>query len=126
MNNSVNDIDKQIRHTLFLFLDLKKYYSLILIFFIKKTNNFQNKTIDFFFYLIMTMSEMKILFFPFFKKGNDVIHRLTNRQTHSMYVIFKLNNGSILHQKYADFSVGDESTNYQLHLAVPTAGNLGT
>lgn len=57
--------------------------------------------------------------------GTDVIHHLTNRQPYSMYVIFKLNNGSIFHQKYADFSVGDESTNYQLHLAGPTAGNLG-
>uniref|UniRef100_K1PJG3 Angiopoietin-related protein 2 n=1 Tax=Magallana gigas TaxID=29159 RepID=K1PJG3_MAGGI len=57
--------------------------------------------------------------------GNDVIQHLTNRQPYSMYVVFKLNNGSIFHQKYADFSVGDESTNYQLHLAGPTAGNLG-
>uniref|UniRef100_K1PZ14 Angiopoietin-4 n=1 Tax=Magallana gigas TaxID=29159 RepID=K1PZ14_MAGGI len=57
--------------------------------------------------------------------GNDVIHHITNRQPYSMCVIFKLNNGSIFHQKYANFSVGDESTNYQLHLAGPTSGNLG-
>lgn len=57
--------------------------------------------------------------------GNDVIHYLTNRQAHFLYVIFKLNNGSIFHQKYEDFSIGDESTNYTLHLGGPNTGNLG-
>nr|XP_034322236.1 fibrinogen-like protein A [Crassostrea gigas] len=57
--------------------------------------------------------------------GNDVIHHLTNRQPHFLYVNFKLNNGSIFHQKYEYFSIGDESTNYTLHLGGPTTGNLG-
>ncbi|XP_034322237.1 fibrinogen-like protein A [Magallana gigas] len=57
--------------------------------------------------------------------GNDVIHHLTNRQPHFLYVLFKLNNGSIFHQKYENFSIGDESTNYTLHLGGPNTGNLG-
>nr|XP_034322235.1 fibrinogen-like protein A isoform X2 [Crassostrea gigas] len=57
--------------------------------------------------------------------GNDVIYHQTNRQPHFLYVIFKLNNGSIFHQKYEDFSIGDESTNYTLHLGGPNTGNLG-
>ncbi|XP_065940717.1 fibrinogen-like protein A isoform X1 [Magallana gigas] len=57
--------------------------------------------------------------------GNDVIHHLTNRQPHFLYVIFKFNNGSIFHQKYEDFSIGDEPTNYTLHLGGPNTGNLG-
>nr|XP_034320663.1 ryncolin-4-like [Crassostrea gigas] len=57
--------------------------------------------------------------------GNDVIHHLTNRQQHFLYVFFKFNNGSIFHQKYENFSIGNESTNYQLHLGGPTTGNLG-
>ncbi|XP_065940724.1 fibrinogen-like protein A isoform X1 [Magallana gigas] len=57
--------------------------------------------------------------------GNDVIHYLTKRLLHFLYVIFKLNNGSIFHQKYEDFSIGDESTNYTLHLGGPNTGNLG-
>ncbi|XP_052692193.1 fibrinogen-like protein A [Crassostrea angulata] len=57
--------------------------------------------------------------------GNDVIHHLTNRQQHSLYVIFKHNNGVIFYQKYEEFSIGDESTNYQLNLAGLNTGNLG-
>lgn len=57
--------------------------------------------------------------------GNDVIHKLTNRLLNSLYVYFRFNNNSIFHQKYAEFSVGAESTNYQLHLAGPTTGSLG-
>nr|XP_019919326.2 fibrinogen-like protein 1 [Crassostrea gigas]XP_034320662.1 fibrinogen-like protein 1 [Crassostrea gigas] len=57
--------------------------------------------------------------------GNDVIHKLTNRLLNSLYVYFRFNNNSIFLQKYAEFSVGEESTNYQLHLAGPTTGSLG-
>eukprot|EP00105_Crassostrea_gigas_P002700 XP_011415318.1 PREDICTED: fibroleukin [Crassostrea gigas] len=57
--------------------------------------------------------------------GNDVIHHLTNRQPHSMNVIFKLNNGNILYQKYEGFFIGDESTSYQINLAGSNTGNLG-
>lgn len=74
----------------------------------------------------MAMPEIICFFFFILQIGNDVIHHITNQQPHSMYVIFKLNNGDIFHQKYEDFSIGDESTNYQLHLAGPTTGNLGT
>ena len=74
---------------------------------------------------MMPMLEMKI-FFLILQIGNDVIHHLTNRQAHFLYVIFKFNNGSIFHQKYEDFSIGDESTNYTLHLGGPNTGNLGT
>lgn len=66
------------------------------------------------------------LLFFFYFTGNDVIHKLTNRLLNSLYVYFRFNNNSIFHQKYAEFSVGAESTNYQLHLAGPTTGSLGT
>ncbi|XP_065941437.1 ryncolin-4-like [Magallana gigas] len=71
------------------------------------------------------MSEMKIGFFFILQIGNDVIHHLTNRQPHAMCVISELNIGSIFHQKYDHVSIGNKSTNYQLHLAVPNTGNLG-
>lgn len=71
------------------------------------------------------MSEIKIMYFFIYQIGYDVIHHLTNRQQHSLYVIFKHNNGVIFYQKYEEFSIGDESTNYQLNLAGLNTGNLG-
>lgn len=66
------------------------------------------------------------LFFKFNITGNNVIHKLTNLQLSSLYVFFKFNNASTFYQKYEDFSIGDESTNYQLQLAGLTTGSLGT
>lgn len=75
---------------------------------------------------IKFICEMIVYYYFFYFTGNDVIHKLTNRLLNSLYVYFRFNNNSIFHQKYAEFSVGAESTIYQLHLAGPTTGSLGT
>lgn len=75
---------------------------------------------------IKFICDMIVYYYFFYFTGNDVIHKLTNRLLNSLYVYFRFNNNSIFHQKYAEFSVGAESTNYQLHLAGPTTGSLGT
>ena len=57
--------------------------------------------------------------------GNDVIHHLTNQQQMSLYVYFKFNNGDTFYKIYDEFSVGDESTKYELSIGGPAEGNLG-
>ena len=43
----------------------------------------------------------------------------------SLYVYFKFNNGDTFYKIYDEFSVGDESTKYELSIAGPAQGNLG-
>ncbi|XP_062619246.1 fibroleukin-like [Saccostrea cucullata] len=57
--------------------------------------------------------------------GNDVIHKLTKKNTSSLYVSITLQNGSTPYEMYDRFSVSDEAGKYQLFLAGPAMGTLG-
>ncbi|XP_062600604.1 fibroleukin-like [Saccostrea cucullata] len=57
--------------------------------------------------------------------GNDIIHQLTKEKS-SLYVSITLQNGTTLYEMYDGFSVSNEAGKYQLFLAGPATGTLGT
>ncbi|XP_061191062.1 microfibril-associated glycoprotein 4-like [Saccostrea echinata] len=57
--------------------------------------------------------------------GNDVIHKLTKGRNSSLFVSIALQNGTTLYELYQQFSVSDESDNYELFLGGPATGTLG-
>ncbi|XP_061190346.1 fibroleukin-like [Saccostrea echinata] len=58
--------------------------------------------------------------------GNDVIHQLTKEKNPFLYVSITLQNGTTLYEMYDRFSVSNEAEKYQLFLAGPATGTLGT